>query len=100
MLHLNDESYSERLEKSFRYCHLEATQLINKNKKVKAAEIAFLPLLEFFKKYILKSGFLDGTPGLISAIHSAGAKFRILTITWDQQNTLDRAQLEKKYNNE
>lgn len=94
MLHLNDDSYLERMDKSFRYCKLESDKLIEQNIKVKGHQILVNPILEFFKKYIYKRGFIDGIPGLIAAIHSANAVFRILALTWDEQNKIDRAVIE------
>jgi glycosyltransferase involved in cell wall biosynthesis len=38
-------------------------------------DIVLNPLLTFFKKYILKLGFLDGYPGLMIAVHTAYGKF-------------------------
>lgn len=90
MLHLNDESYLERMDKSFRYCQLESDKLVEKNIKVKGYQFILYPILEFFKKYIYKRGFIDGIPGLIAAIHSANAVFRALALTWDIQNKIDR----------
>lgn len=94
MLHLNDESYLERMEKSFRYCQLESDKLLEKNIEVKGYEIIVHPMLEFFKKFIYKKGFIDGIPGLIAAIHSADAVFRVLALTWDVQNKIDRKTLQ------
>lgn len=90
MLHLNDESYMERLEKSLQYCSLESKKLIAENKKIKSYHFIILPIFEFLKKYFLKKGFIDGIPGLISAIHSSNAIFKILALTWDSQNKIDR----------
>jgi (heptosyl)LPS beta-1,4-glucosyltransferase len=97
MSHLNDESYLERMDKSFRYCQLESDKLIEKHFKVKGYQILVYPILEFFKKYFYKKGFIDGIPGLIAAIHSANAVFRALALTWDVQNKIHRKELEKKF---
>ena len=51
---------------------------------------------EFLKKYFYKKGFLDGTPGLISALHSATAVFRAHALVWDRQNRISRAELERQ----
>lgn len=96
MWHLNDESYIERMDKSFRYCQLESNKLAEKNIYIKGYQLILYPILEFFKKYIFQRGFIDGIPGLIAAMHSAGAVFRALAITWDVQNKIERKELEKK----
>lgn len=95
MLHLNDESYLERLDKSFRYCNVEAKELLRKNVKVHGYQLFIYPILEFFKNYIYKKGLFDGIPGLISAMHSSGAVFRKLALTWDNQNKIEREKLEQ-----
>jgi glycosyltransferase involved in cell wall biosynthesis len=97
MWHLNDESYLERMDKSFRYCQLESDKLVEKKIYVKGYQLLLYPILEFFKKYIYKKGFIDGIPGLIAAIHSANAVFRALALTWDVQNKIHRKELEKKF---
>jgi hypothetical protein len=83
------------MDKSFRYCQLESDKLIEKHFKVKGYQILVYPILEFFKKYIYKKGFIDGIPGLIAAIHSADAVFRVLALTWDVQNKIDRKKIDR-----
>ena len=95
MLHLNDESYFERLDKSFRYCNLEAEELFKKKVKIHGYQLFFYPILEFVKIYIYKKGIIDGIPGLIAAMHSSGAVFRKLALTWDNQNKIERKKLER-----
>ena len=100
MLHLNERSYSERLGKSDTYLE-EVTYKISKSgKRAGALQLLGVPLIEFVKKYIFKFGFRDGTPGLISAIHSASARFRALALVWDAQNPADRSQLEARLEQE
>lgn len=96
MWHLNDDGYSERLRKSFQYCHIEATKLVEAGTKVTPGRILWSPLREFLKIYLARQGFRDGVPGLISAIHSACAAFRAEALAWDQQNPLHRADLERQ----
>lgn len=92
--HLNDESYSERLSKSFRYAQIEAEN--RKGKVISFSKILISPVIEFIKKYIVLRGFLDGTPGLISAIHAADSIFRTNALLWDEQNQIPRKDLENR----
>lgn len=94
MLHFNDEGYDERMRKSVQYCSIDAEKLLAEGKKVSAISLFISPIITFIKNYILKRGFVDGVPGLISAMHSAGAKFRTLALVWDKQNTISRSELE------
>lgn len=46
------------------------------------------------KRYIVKRGVRDGTPGLISALHSATAQFRAHALVWDERNRRSRTEFE------
>ncbi|MDB4754055.1 glycosyltransferase family 2 protein [Akkermansiaceae bacterium] len=93
--HLNDEGYLERMEKSFRYCQIEAEALVKLGRRISVWAIVVRPLIEFLKKYVGRHGYRDGIPGLISALHSAGAIFRANVLAWDEQNRIPREDLEK-----
>ncbi len=95
MWHLNDENYEERLRKSFQYSKMEAALLLGKGTKVTWLHFFFKPPVEFIKKYFLKLGFVDGMPGLISALHAACALFRAYALAWDEQNRISREKLEQ-----
>jgi len=96
MWHLNDDSYEERMNKSFQYCKLVAEELIGDGRKISWASLLLRPLKIFLKKYVLQRGFLDKTPGLIAALHSADAEFRACALVWDAQNRISRAYLEEQ----
>jgi glycosyltransferase involved in cell wall biosynthesis len=89
MWHLNDDSYLERMRKSFQYSQAEAEKLIPR-RKVRWYHLVAMPLWRFGLLYLQKAGFRDGTPGLIAALHSACATFRAYALAWDQQNALPR----------
>jgi (heptosyl)LPS beta-1,4-glucosyltransferase len=94
MLHLNDASFAGRLEKSAKYVGLQAEALAAGDAPVGGFRIFARTTAEFVKRYLLQRGFLDGTPGLIAALHSATAVFRTQALVWDRQNRIDRAELE------
>ena len=94
--HLNDDGYKERMRKSFQYCQMEAEKLLAKREIVKRHDLLLKPLKEFVKNYVWKQGFRDGTPGLVSAIHSACSMFRTYALAWDEQNRIPRNCLEQK----
>lgn len=96
MWHLNDNCFKERLAKSFNYTGIEAEKIVQSKKKVTSVDLILRPVLEFFKKYIFKKGFVDGVPGLIAAIHSADATFRTYAIAWDLQHKISRTALEEE----
>jgi len=96
MWHLNDDSYEERMRKSFQYCKLEADKLIELNISVSWLDIVLRPCMEFAIKYFYKRGFIDGVPGLIAAMHSASAIFRQYALVWDAQNRIARYEIEQQ----
>ena len=94
MLHLNETTFAERLQKSDTYLQELARNIRASGKPVSALQLVGVPLAEFVRKYFFKRGLVDGVPGLVSAMHSASARFRALALVWDEQNALDRERLE------
>lgn len=95
MWHLNDESYKERMEKSMVYCQHQSKRLAVRGIKMKWYHLFLFPVAEFLRKFFIKQGYLDRTPGLLFAIHSACAMFRACALVWDRQNALDRENIEQ-----
>lgn len=96
MLHLNDPSFSYRLHKSAKYVAIEKDRRMASGRRATGIGILSRSILEFFKKYVAKMGFRDGTPGLIAAMHSATSEFRTEAILWDEQNQIARHEIEEK----
>ncbi len=94
MIHLNDASYEERMHKSLTYSTEQATRLKTRFRRIKWHHILMLPIFEFVRKYIAQRGFRDGVPGLIFAMHAAGAMFRACALVWDEQNYIAREELD------
>lgn len=95
MVHFNEHNFEKRMNKSGVYLE-EVVKGVEKKAKITGWTIARVTLLEFGKKYVYKKGFKDGTPGLISAIHSATAVFRAHALVWDRRNRISRAELEEQ----
>ncbi|GAB7140139.1 beta 1,4 glucosyltransferase [Deferribacterales bacterium RsTz2092] len=55
-------------------------------KRVSGFDIFILPVVAFFKAFILKGAVLDGTRGLIAAYSSAMAVYTKYTYLWESQN--------------
>lgn len=94
MWHLNDESYKERMDKSALYCQEQATRLMSRGVRMRWPHLLLLPLAEFLRKLVKGRGFRDGTLGLLFALHSGCAMFRACALVWDEQNPLDRDEIE------
>jgi len=96
MWHLNDDSYKARMRKSFSYCQELSERLEKKFKRIGWIHILGLPVLEFFRKYLLKCAYRDGVRGLIFSMHSAGAMFRGCALVWDRRHRIPREEVEEK----
>lgn len=94
MIHLNDESFRERMRKSDTYLDEIVARVSSRKRPIGYCRLAGVTLWEFVRKYVIKRGFRDGVPGLIFAIHAACAVFRAHAIVWDEQNQIERSTLE------
>ena len=65
LLHDSAETLHSYLDKQNRYTSTQAEALFNAGQRADAVQLLLSPLLRFVKFYILRLGFLDGTPGLV-----------------------------------
>jgi len=100
MLHFNENNFSKRLRKSDTYLQEITEHVRARGKTLSFWPVLFYPLREFVKKYVYKKGFLDGAPGLISAMHASCAVFRAYALVWDEQNAIERSELEGAFREE
>lgn len=96
MVHLNDESFEERMRKSANYLPEVVERLRQSGKRVTGTRIVSAALRTFVSRYLYKQGFRDGTLGLISALHSTTATFRAYAVAWDEQNRISREDVEEQ----
>lgn len=96
MWHFNDETYLERMGKSVLYCQEQATKFIDRQVKMQWWHLIAFPFREFLVKFFWNRGYRDGLVGLLSALHSSNAMFRSCALVWDEQNRVNRSQLEEK----
>ena len=75
LLHYHVESLTSYLEKINRYTTLEQNRFQDKNRKFSLFVLLYRPVGEFFKIYVLKKGYLDGSLGFIFAVLHAFYKF-------------------------
>lgn len=73
--HYSFKTVEEHADKVDHYSSLIAAERLAKGKKFSVPKMLFSPLATFFKFYIIKAGFLDGTFGFIIAIISAYDSF-------------------------
>ncbi len=68
------------------YSTLRAKELYDKNIKVSWLSIIIFPIAKFFRNYFLKLGFLDGIPGIITALMMAFHSFLVRGKLWIMKN--------------
>lgn len=91
LLHYSYPNLSSHAEKMDLFTEMAARDLFEKKKKVSTLKLIVAPMFEFFKKYILYRGFLDGYYGFIISIMSSYYKFfkySKLKNLWIKHNTL------------
>lgn len=75
LLHYSFENIESHLDKLNQFTTMAAKELFEKNKKVSVLKVLISPPIEFFKKYILKLGILDGYYGFVVCVMSAYYRF-------------------------
>jgi len=53
------------------YTALGAMKMYERNKKFHIVDVAFRPIIEFFKRYVFRLGFLDGLEGFVWSVLGA-----------------------------
>ncbi|MBV6541547.1 glycosyltransferase family 2 protein [Ursidibacter maritimus] len=82
LLHFTYRDLIHYLIKSAQYSEAWATQRFNQNKKVSLLNGLLHAMNSFFKMYIMKKGFLDGTQGFLLAILSSYSVFSKYANLW------------------
>jgi len=87
LIHLTARNLNLMLNKSIKWAKVEAQLAFESNhSRVNQLKIIKAVNLDFFDRYILKLGFLDGVVGLIESIYQALHKAIVLTYLWELQN--------------
>ncbi len=69
--HFSYDSLNDQVKKLLSHSSLRAKEEYNLGRRVNLFDIVIRPILRFVKFYILKKGFLEGTPGLVMGILEA-----------------------------
>jgi glycosyltransferase involved in cell wall biosynthesis len=86
IIHKSYKDIFHYFEKFNRYTTLAAEQKFKQGKKATLYHF-FIPLLEFFYKFFLKLGFLDGIPGFLWASFSSFYVFTKYAKLWEMQRS-------------
>jgi len=91
LIHLTGRNLSQMLKKSIKWAKIEA-ELYYKTycTKVSALKVSKALFFEFFKRYFIKMGFLDGQAGLLESIYQAFHQAIVLVYLWELQNNAQK----------
>ncbi len=84
IVHYTHPTISDSLGKMNLYSPLEAEDRVH-TKNIRWFDLIAHPLSAFLRKYIAQKGFLDGMPGLILAVITAGLKMALYMKLWEKQ---------------
>ncbi len=65
ILHFTYDNILMHLDKIRRYSQYSAEMILNKGRKIHIYHLLFIPVIVFFKKYILQLGFVEGYRGIL-----------------------------------
>ncbi|PWB75878.1 hypothetical protein C3F09_01840 [candidate division GN15 bacterium] len=89
LLHYSYPNLEKYFAKSNRYTTLGAEEALRLGKRAGIIDLLFKPPISFFKHYIQKGGFLDGTQGLLVSWLSAAAVFNKYAKLWHLSKRAD-----------
>ncbi len=73
--HYSFDTIGQFFEKMVRYGPLGADEALRQGRSFRLVDLMFRPLFTFFKFYVLRAGFLDGTNGFVVCMGSAFSNF-------------------------
>ena len=94
MWHLNDEDYSERVQKNARYMQMSGDELLAGGRKIRWYHLLAQPLWRALRAYFPDGAFRLGTRGLLFSVYTFCSVFNWYAYAWDKQNRIERAELE------
>jgi (heptosyl)LPS beta-1,4-glucosyltransferase len=86
LLHFTDPNLFHYFEKFNRYTTLAADDAFQRKKRSRLIDLIVRPPWLFFKMYVLRLGFLDGTHGFLLAILSSAYVFTKYAKIWEAWN--------------
>ncbi len=86
MDHWRWEADGSLLDNYVEYARLEAQDMCEKNRRVGLAHLLFIPPYVFFRHFIKKRGFLQGSFGAVISMRKACEMTLRLMLAWEMQN--------------
>jgi glycosyltransferase involved in cell wall biosynthesis len=88
--HYTYDDLQDQVARTNNFTDLLAREHDRRGRKATLGHLVFRPPLEFFKKFVFKSGYKDGLPGFILAVTSAFYVFLKFAKLWERQNVGDK----------
>lgn len=86
ILHHENLSYSQRIEKSVFYARLKARDKFERGDKASFIVVILIFPLSFIRTYFIKGHFLDGLQGVLTSINVAFYNYMKYANLWDMHN--------------
>jgi glycosyltransferase involved in cell wall biosynthesis len=90
--HYTYRTFDEYFEKFRRYTTWSANDRWKRGDRASFLTVAIKPLSRFLRSWVLRRGFLDGTPGLIVCLLGAISAFTREAKLWAMQRAVERGQ--------
>jgi glycosyltransferase involved in cell wall biosynthesis len=97
ILHHENLTYSQRIEKTVFYARLKARDKFERGDKVSFALVLLIFPLAFIRCYIFKGHFLDGLQGILTSVNVAFYNYMKYVNLWDM-NTRAQQEASKREN--
>jgi len=97
--HYPYDNFQEILRKGTRYLEFEAQYMFGQGVRVSSLgmiqKAGIAPMIRFWRRYLLKGGFLDGVPGLIMALFDLWNHSMRYMRLWDLQRLAEQKQMKE-----
>lgn len=90
IIHYSYRDVNDHFMRTVKYAKMSAQSYIVRKKKPSIFKIIFSPFFSFFKLYIVKGGFLDGTAGYIAAQSAFIYTFLKYVFLWEASLNLNK----------
>jgi glycosyltransferase involved in cell wall biosynthesis len=96
-LHYTYWTIDQYLEKFNRYTRLAAGDASKRGRRVGFFRLLTMAPFKFFHRYVIRLGFLDGTPGLVLCILTAFYSFTKYAKVWSEHNAMPQPDPEAEF---
>lgn len=87
LYHFTYVDFSDQMNTINKFSSISASGMMEEKHLYRLSDLVFRPFFKFIRSYLLKKGFLDGTPGLIIAVATSFAVFAKYAKLWEAKYT-------------